>query len=294
MKITHRVIIALLCNLSLPLCAFSEAPIIDDSENFAIIDGKQGAVNDKPLAHDTLHDTAEEENVALSRDVRRQQTKENIGQVNKLQALEQEVQELRGQLEVQGHELKQLKDQQLAFYKDLDARIQTSRAPSVAVSKSNFAVGEPHASTPQAVVSQATPPAPKVALAVAKGGSEESQYTKAYELINQKQTDAAIVSMSNFVATYPSSAYASNAHYWLGELYMIKNDYPNAITEFNNVINQYPNSNKKASSHLKLGYALLASGQTEEAKQRLREVIKTYPDTQTAQLAALKLQSIHS
>ena len=55
---------------------------------------------------------------------------DNAKLIDKIQSLQQEVQELRGQLEVQAHDLKLLQQQQVAFYKDLDARLGSGSAQS--------------------------------------------------------------------------------------------------------------------------------------------------------------------
>ena len=98
--------------------------------------------------------------------------------------------------------------------------------------------------------------------------------------------------MHAFVSKYPHGGYTANAQYWLGELYMVKNDYPQAIEHFNVVLQAFPSSSKNAASLLKIGYALAASGKTAEARIKLQDVVKTYPDTSTAKLAAAKLNSL--
>ena len=55
-------------------------------------------------------------------------------QVHNLQA---EIQELRGQIEVQAHDLKMLQQQQLAFYKDLDSRLQNQKSLPTAESSAS-------------------------------------------------------------------------------------------------------------------------------------------------------------
>ena len=42
--------------------------------------------------------------------------------------------------------------------------------------------------------------------------------------MKDKRYDQAIPEFQTFLTTYPNSVYASNAHYWLGQLLTIKND----------------------------------------------------------------------
>ncbi len=57
--------------------------------------------------------------------------------MNKIQGLQQDIQELRGQLEIQTHDLKSLQQQQLAFYKDLDTRMRGDSTQSAQLSPSH-------------------------------------------------------------------------------------------------------------------------------------------------------------
>jgi uncharacterized membrane protein YccC len=118
----------------LPIHAFAYAPVVDDSENFALLEEQQAAI-EQPAASDSRALAYDDEQPALARDTLETETgSNNVGLVNKIQGLQQEIQELRGQLDVQAHELKVLQEQQLAFYKDLDARLRT---PSSNVAKNS-------------------------------------------------------------------------------------------------------------------------------------------------------------
>ena len=57
--------------------------------------------------------------------------------------------------------------------------------------------------------------------------AEEQQiYQTAYNLIKAKKYNEAVTALQKMLQKYPSGQFASNAHYWLGELYglMGKND----------------------------------------------------------------------
>ena len=100
--------------------------------------------------------------------------------------------------------------------------------------------------------------------------------------------------MQAFVTQHPKGGYTANAQYWLGELYMVKKNYPQSIEHFEIVLQQFPSSNKSAASMLKIGYALAASGKKQDAVLRLQQVVKNYPDTSAAQLAKAKLEALNS
>lgn len=271
--------------------AYTEAPVVDESENFAILDEQQAAM-EQPVAKAQLNDDNPEEELALARDndVTNNDSPELL---SRLKSLQQEIQELRGQLEVQAHDVKLLQQQQLAFYKDIDSRLHSTspqtaqKEPNVDVTiRSNTTAVNtvvPGMNQPIATSSYHHNPA-----------EEQISYLAAYDLVKNKQFDEALVAMQAFATKYPQGGYTANAQYWLGELYIVKKNYAEAIAHFEIVLNQFPTSSKAAACSLKIGYALAASGKQSEAKLRLQQVVKTYPNTPTAELAATKLRSIHA
>ena len=307
-----------------PTISFAEAPVVDDSDNFAILDEQPGAVRpsyDEPQIENAELDGPHAEKYqmdmnqgddgpALAKDDGSAQqgqvqgpVKDSAALIERVQNLQKEVQELRGLLEVQTYELKKLKDQQLTFYKDLDSRITNGTAKTTAskapatIPGSKVAVLVPSVSAPKAVVTKNTTVAATPVIAPASKinpADEQISYLAAYELVKNKQYDNAIKSMQTFVQKYPQGGYSANAQYWLGELFMVKKDYPKAIEHFDTVLQKFPSSTKAAASMLKSGYAFSASGNSQEAKKRLQQVVRNYPGTPTAQLANLKLESINA
>ncbi len=251
---------ALACCL-LTTVAWAQAPVVNDAENFAL----NGDDLNQPLAKDNT-ESGHNDDASL---------------MNQIQGLQQDIQELRGQLETQTHELKKLQDQQLAFYKDLDDRLNQSPTHVATSKKIDVPV------TPEPINSANTTATTRQT----HSSDEQLSYLAAFELIKKHQYDEALTNMKTFTTQYPQSIFSANAHYWMGELYMVKKDYTTAITEFDTVIKQYPSSNKMSASLLKSGYALEALGQHGDAKSRWNQVVKNYPDTQTAQLAHKKLAS---
>lgn len=258
--------------IALHPAAYSAAPVVDESENFALLDEQANSRLAKPVARQDNYPA--DANIALAHDDEPQNNEMSL--LNKLKGMQQELQELRGQLEVQAHELNQLKQQQYSFYKDIDARLGGAQA---AIASKGVA----------ALNSTALPPAQHNSPA-----EEQINYLAAYDLVKTKQYDEALIAMQSFVTQYPQGGYTANAHYWLGELYMVKKRYPEAIDHFETVLRQFPASSKSAACSLKIGYALASSGRENEAKQKLLQVIRSYPNTPTAHLAATKLQTLSS
>lgn len=137
------------------------------------------------------------------------------------------------------------------------------------------------------------PSMPTLNKAARKNPAEEQiSYLAAYELIKNKRYDEALADMNTFVAQYPQSGYISNAHYWLGELYLVRKNYNEALIHFKIVLDQFPSSSKIAACMLKMGYAYAALGKTQEAVYHLQKVVNNFPNTNTAQLAKAKLETL--
>ncbi|HAT2066730.1 TPA: tol-pal system protein YbgF [Legionella pneumophila] len=307
--------------LMLPFALWAEAPVIDDSENFAMIDRQEeydaplvnpkyddpqieNAELDGPQNDNYSTDTSQpyDEPALVKED--RSTISDNAKLIDKIQQLQKEIQELRGQLEVQAHDLKLLQQQQVAFYKDLDSRLSNSSTSAKTVQNDKPATDISLGSNSPATLKAASPqlkagssnskPQPVVAVSRANPADEQISYLAAYELVKNKRYDEAIKSMQIFVQKYPRGGYTANAEYWLGELYLVKKDYSKAIEHFEIVLQQYPSSSKAAASLLKSGYAYAEKGDKQEAKKRFQQVVKTYPDTPTAQLASSKLEAINA
>lgn len=278
----------------LPLHAYAQAPVVDDSENFAILDEQQTA-NEPSVAKAQLDYADAEENIALAHDDDLD-NRGNTQLLSQLKGMQQEIQELRGQLEIQTHELKMLQEQQLSFYKDLDTRIQSGTIKSQQPLNHTELSVTPTTTTAINTTPQAVITTPVIAPVARSNNPAEEQisYLAAYDLVKNKRFDEALVAMQTFVAQYPKGGYTANAQYWLGELYMVKKNYPQAIEHFEIVLTNFASSSKAAACSLKIGYALASSGKKMEARQRLQQVLKNYPDTPTAQLAATKLTSINA
>ena len=293
----HRLLIAACFACLLPFNVFSEAPVVDDSENFALLDEQQAAY-EQPVVNRNRHASDNGEESALANDTMETSSNnsnsKNAVLLDKIQGLQQEVQELRGQLEVQAHDLKLLQQQQLTFYKDLDSRIRHDPAKTAQnESVADVSIGQKD--SPQNIAADKLQTQPIINKAIRTNPADEQiSYLAAYELVKNKKFDDALTAMQTFVTQYPQGGYTANAQYWLGELYMVKKSYPDAITHFEVVLQQFPSSSKSAASLLKIGYALAASGKKQDAIARLQQVVKNYPDTNTAQLAKAKLESLSS
>ena len=174
-----------------------------------------------------------------------------------IRALQEEVTLLRGLLEEQSYELRQLKQLQLDNYMDLDRRL----------SGGGTSVASPRIENT----------APSIASTIAASelsdpANESDAYKAAYDLLNQKDFDGAVAAFNAHLKRYPSGDFASNSHYWLGKIAMLKKDYPQAKSWFTELIANFPSAAKVPDAQLDLGKVYFLMGDKAKAKSLLTEV----------------------
>ena len=113
----------------------------------------------------------------------------------------------------------------------------------------------------------------------------------AFGLYSANKYGMAIDSFQSFLQKYPSTDFASNAQYWLGECYYTKSDLPNALDSFNKVVELYPKGKKVPDALLKIGYTLLAMNEPQKARNALASLIERFPDSPAADKGREKLKS---
>lgn len=189
-----------------------------------------------------------------------------------LQSLQQEVMELRGLVEEQGHQIQTLRQQGLDRYNDLDRRIGGGAAVAPAAAGAIAAEGN-------AIDASAAPVAPTDAV---PAGSEPKPdefeaYKQAFAKIKAQDFSGGIKSFNAFLTDYPNSTLAANAYYWLGELYLqTPQDLNGAEQAFNKVVQVYPQHNKAPDALYKLGRVYFLKGDKTKSKQVLQQVIDEY------------------
>jgi tol-pal system protein YbgF len=199
-----------------------------------------------------------------------------------IDALSNDVRQLRGSLEEANYKLQQATERQKGLYQELDKLKATpsATAPVGATTESSQAAGTP-------IVGQTPAPVAKAASA------EETQaYDAAVSLVmKDKDFAKAIPAFEAFIQKYPQSSYVPNAHYWLGQLLYNQGDKDNAKANFLIVAQKFKDSPKRADAILKLGMITLSEGDKEKANKFFQLVVKQYPDTPSAQLAQKALNA---
>ncbi len=193
-----------------------------------------------------------------------------------LQTLQQEVLELRGLVEEQAFEIKRLKQQRLDDYLDLDRRLSalSGNTPKGAGSGQPAAGGN----SGGALSGQSAQPL----------AGEANSYLAAYDLLKKRQIDQAAAAFREHLVNYPQGKYAANAHYWLGEIYLLKNDLEAARQWFTKLLDGFQGHRKVPDAKFKLGKVYDLMGDKVKARALLEEVAAS--GTDASRLAKSYLQ----
>jgi tol-pal system protein YbgF len=113
---------------------------------------------------------------------------------------------------------------------------------------------------------------------------EASAYRAAYALVQGRQFDKAISAFQQFLQRFPGGLYAANAHYWLGELYLVKEppDLEASRQSFVLLLAEYPDNSKAPDALYKLGKVQFMKGNREKAREYMDLVISQYGSTNNA------------
>lgn len=182
--------------------------------------------------------------------------------------LQEEIGRLRGELEETRHAAEQAREQVRALR-------ESAAAPGA---PSSAGAGPGGASTGVASAGAVS----------SELAAEVRSYEDAFRLYRQSEYRGAIDRFRAFLQTYPSSDYADNALFWLGECHFKLGDHEQAVLAFDDVVKRYPEGNKVPDALYRQGIALLEIGEKtgEQSKYRpaarqiFERVVADYPDSE--------------
>jgi tol-pal system protein YbgF len=214
------------------------------------------------------------------------------------QMLQNEVRELRGMVEQLSYELQRVKQRQMDDYLDIDRRLSAAIAGAVAVEPSidiegpagradtgeqltdpaavAVAISPATIQTGQTAV-PAVPQSDSQTVLESVVNSEEiaENYAQASNLLlKQRDFEGAVQAFKQHIIDYPNSPYSANAHYWLGEIYLLQGQDELARQAFTRVIEQHPSHSKALDANFKLGKIYHQIGDTERARLLLETAAK--------------------
>lgn len=206
----------------------------------------------------------------------------------RLQQIERDLQALTGRVEEQNYEIEKLKarisDLENAPPQVAQVPAQPPQQPSVPyVAHSNPQAGyiDPNSiPQPYQQTLETTPPYAEPAFAqpgLSQAMQPAALYETSYGILKSGNFDAAEQSFKKFLEEYPEHKLASNATYWLGETYYVRNQYDEAARVFAHGYQKFPSGAKTPDSLLKLGLSLHGLGQNQEACIALKQLKTEFP-----------------
>jgi tol-pal system protein YbgF len=215
----------------------------------------------------------------------------------RLENLQQEVQQLRGDSEVQGYTLNDIKKRQRDLYIDIDRRLlQLERKNSGDTTYTPPPVTTSPATASPAPVKRAPTPEPEPVRTSprnsANDATEQQAYQQAFNLLRELRYAKAVVAFRGFIKKYPNGRYAHIAQYWLGEAGYAQGNFKTAISDYQVLLDKHKNSPKRAQAMLKIGYSYHKLKNIGAAKATFNKVIKTFPGTTEAGQAQKMLKEI--
>jgi len=230
-----------------------------------------------------------------------------VSLMSRVDQLQSEVQQLKGDNETLRHQLNEMKRRQSEMSIAFDGRYQpiTTTSPEnesplveEAITELEGVVQPEEATVEKTdqptvgaeVVESEIPIDSSGSLIALENG--DAAYQSAYQTLRGGQYKEAIIALSTFSEQYPQSSYLPNAYYWQGEANYVLRNFEGAIKAFEVVIEQFPVSSKVAGAILKKGFSQYELGQVDMAKANLEKVIELYPATSSARLAKVRLERI--
>lgn len=198
--------------------------------------------------------------------------------LSQIQQLRQEVTNLRGQIEVLGHNIEGTAKRQRDMYVDLDTRLRRLEQGAPAAQSGGL---------------PAAGPAAQGAGAAAAASPDEA---RAYEVAqNERRTgnyQGAIAAFQAFLAQHPRSTLAHRAQYWVGDSYYNLRDFKSAIANQQMLVATYPDSASVPDALLNMASSQLELGDVAAARKTLDGVITRYPTSEAAEKAKRRLANL--
>ncbi len=271
-------------------------------ESFKIVDElvEEGAV--EPLENDSLMETVSRGHFLSDKNSKMFQI------VDQLEQLQQELQELRGQVEAQAHVIGQFERQRaqnkgrtvLGALGARPDRVEGALGFDLSSPVNDLSTDKPSAQFSESVMAAAQPPRQKedelIALLPEPWDSpnqvldaEELDFQQAYGVLRNGYTEYAIDLFQEFLSQYPMGQYADQAQFWLAEAYRVNQMLDLADQAFETLIVKYPASAQLPIALLKRSYLAIERNEINEAKQFLTHVAISYPGSTAGHIAAKKL-----
>ena len=123
--------------------------------------------------------------------------------------------------------------------------------------------------------------------------ADQDAYNAAFQLIRERQFEAALSAMESFVQTYPDSKLVLDARFWRGQVFDVLGRDQEAIDAFKSLTLVAPDYRRILQVKVKLGKLLIKNQDVMNGRKILQEVVTQAPESVEAGLASRELEKIN-
>jgi len=215
-----------------------------------------------------------------------------------LEALQSEIQNLRGLVEEQSYQIKRMQTEQRDRYLDTDSRLSEinsqvqsyhsgqpiagiSPAPSVINPLTNSSANTYGSSNLTANNQPLTNPvAGGAGVAVASPQTEQQLYREALNLLLEDEAFTESINLfQQYIERYPRGRYLTNTLYWQGAAMELAGLHAQAILVLQRLISEFPADAKAPTALLRLGTVYRKMGENAQAASQWRRIAQDYPES---------------
>ncbi len=211
----------------------------------------------------------------------------------RMQEMESESKQLYGGVEELGYGVQQLAEKVEMIAKDIELRLQdvetTIQNPQNLIAQQATQAAEGTLAADGAEENAGTPRLEEIPTDI----TPEEHYERAYGLLTAAAYPRAQQWLEVFLERYPEHQLADNAHYWLGEVYLVQNNPQQAIIAFSNGLQNFPQGGKAPANLLKMGVSFQRMGQNQHAQSAWNKLLRDFPEAPEAKMAQTQLDSLN-
>lgn len=137
---------------------------------------------------------------------------------------------------------------------------------------------------------QATPQ-PQAQVQVPKKDLSLALFDAGVNAYNARKYDEAQRSFNDFLKNYKNHTQSAEAQFYLAECYFQRNQFADAALAYDTVIKKYPSSSSAPGAYLKQGISFSKLNQGAAARARMQELIRKYPNSAEAARAKAFLKN---
>jgi tol-pal system protein YbgF len=198
---------------------------------------------------------------------------------NQIEALKQEVAQLKGDLEVAQHNLETTQTRQKDLYTDTDTRLRR-------IEGSSSSTGATSSGSSAGASNGASGGTPAVEEKDAKAFAEADALSK-----SAKHKDA-FLAFDAFLKEYPNSKLAPDALYGMGYSQFALKNYKSSIATQQKVIDLHPESAKVPDAMYNQANSQIQLSQITNAKKTLRSLVEKFPNAEVTPSAQKRLKAL--